>query len=104
MISSISRKKESGKEPKDKILSSDVTFRACVNILHYCRLVYKYVTVMQVMKDHKLGDENRKNVFVRWLAIVVKTVNTRIDNHEVIYEGENAALREEKLKEVSKEY
>lgn len=34
----------------------------------------------------------------------MKTVNMRIDNHEVIYEGDNAALREEKLKEVSKEY
>ena len=44
--------------------------------------MYKYVTVMQAMKEHKtLGDENRKNVFVRWLAIVVKTVNLRIDNH-----------------------
>ncbi len=51
-----------------------------------------------------LTDENKRNVFVRWLAIVVKTVNTRINNREVIYEGENAALREEKLKEVSKEY
>ena len=90
----MSRKKEGWKEGKDRILSSDVTFRACVNILHYCRLIYKYVTVMQVMKEHKLGDENRRNLFVRWLAIVVKTVNTRIDNHEVIYEGDNAALRE----------
>ena len=43
-------------------------------------------------------------MFVRWLGIVVKTVNTRIDKKEVVYEGENAGLREEKLREVSKEY
>lgn len=100
-MSSMSKKQSliSNKETKDKILSSDVTFKACVNILHYCRLIYKYVTVLQILKDHKsVGDENRRNVFVRWLAIVVKTVNTRIDNKEVIYEGQNAALREEKLK------
>lgn len=71
-----------------------MTFRACVNILHYCRLVYKFVTVLNVLKDWKgIGDESRKNVFIRWLAIVVKVVNVKIDNKEVIYEGENASLR-----------
>jgi hypothetical protein len=39
------------------------------------------------IKDYKLADENQKNVFVRWLGIVVKTVNMKIDNREVVYEG-----------------
>jgi hypothetical protein len=52
------------------------------------------VTVLNVLKDWKgIGDESRKNVFIRWLAIVVKVVNVKIDNKEVIYEGENASLR-----------
>jgi len=51
--------------------------------------------MLHALKEYKgLADENKRNVFVRWLAIVVKTVNTRINNRDVIYEGENAALRE----------
>ena len=30
-----------------KILSTPITFKECVNILHYCRLVYKYIMVLR---------------------------------------------------------
>jgi hypothetical protein len=35
------------------ILSASITFKECVNILHYCRLLFKH---LMLMKEMSFGD------------------------------------------------
>lgn len=35
------------KQNRDAILSTRVTFKECVNILHYCRLLFKHLMLMR---------------------------------------------------------
>ncbi len=30
-----------------KVVSGDLTFKSCVNFLHYCRLIYKHIAMMK---------------------------------------------------------
>ena len=72
-----------------------------MNILHYCRLIYKYTTTL---KQSPYSDENQVKTFSKWLMKILKEVNDKIDNKTIIYEGDNIWLREKKLKEVANEY
>lgn len=68
---------------QSKIISTAVTFKTCVNILHYCRLIYKYVSVvgsLRIKELRKLSAQDQKDKSIKWLAIVVKTVNIRVNN------------------------
>lgn len=86
---------------KDSILSANIYFKACVNVLHYCRLIYKHIVLAKEQLNY---DENQIGIFKRWLSVILKTIMKSIENKKVIYEGENAASREKKLQEVTSEY
>lgn len=85
----------------DAILSAPITFKECVNILHYCRLVFKHLVLM---KEINFGDESQTSIFKRWLSTILKTLMREINEKKIIYEGENRMAREKKLEEVTSEY
>lgn len=75
---------------EDVILSTQITFKECVNILHYCRLLFKHLVLM---RDLNFGDENQNNIFKRWLSIILKTLMKAINEKKIKYEGDNLAAR-----------
>lgn len=74
----------------DAILSSSITFRECVNILHYCRLIFKHLVSM---KEISFGDENQRSIFKRWLCTVLKSLMREIEDKKIICDGDNIAAR-----------
>jgi hypothetical protein len=70
------RLNESREKREDVILSARITFKECVNILHYCRLLFKHLVLM---RDLAFGDENQNSIFKRWLSIILKTLMKEID-------------------------
>jgi hypothetical protein len=56
---------------EDIILSAKITFKECVNILHYSRLLFKHLVLM---KELNFGDLNQHNIFKRWLSTILKTL------------------------------
>lgn len=87
--------------PSSKVFSTSITFKECVNILHYCRLIYKYIIAVKESSD---GEENQVKTFTAWLLLLMEEIRAKINNQGIIYEGENAWLREKKLREVTNEY
>lgn len=45
-----------------------MTFRECVNILHYCRLIYKYVTAL---KSTQPSEDNQIRVLSSWVLLLM---------------------------------
>lgn len=70
-------------------------------MLHYCRLLFKHLVLMQELS---FGDNNQHSIFKRWLATILKRLMVEIDEKRVDYTGENSAAREKKLEEVTSEY
>ena len=68
----------------DMILSTTISFKECVNILHYCRLMYKHVVLM---REIGVGEENQTSIFKKWLAAVLKTLMREITEKRVRCEG-----------------
>lgn len=59
-----------------KIFSTMITFKECVNILHYCRLIYKFVILLRETKHH---DENLGNTFSVWVLSLMNEIKARIN-------------------------
>lgn len=91
---------EEGKK-QEAIISGQLNFKECVNILHYCRLLFKHLILM---RDMAFGDENQRSIFKRWLSTVLKSLKREVEEGRVVCGGENAAARERKLREVTGEY
>ena len=71
-------------------ISSPITFKECVNILHYCRLLYKYIVSL---RESIHNDENQVKTFTAWLLTLMEEIKNKINSNGIIYEGENAWLR-----------
>lgn len=84
-----------------KVFSSSMTFKECVNILHYCRLMYKYVIGL---KSTQVNEENQIRILSSWVLLVMSEIKKKISQNGIIYEGENSMLREKKLRQVTNEY
>lgn len=84
-----------------KFFSTSITFKECVNILHYCRLIYKYIIAL---RDSSYSEENQIKTFTAWLLTMMDEIKAQISSNGIIYQGQNAWLREKKLKEVANEY
>lgn len=69
------------------ILSASITFKECVNILHYCRLLFKHLILM---KEMSFGDENQSSIFKKWLSAILKTLMKEISGKRVRCDGENS--------------
>jgi hypothetical protein len=51
-----------------------------VNILHYCRLLFKHLVLM---KEMNFGDENQSSIFKKWLSAILKTLMREISARKV---------------------
>ena len=56
------------------------------------------------LKVSEYSNDNELFKLSRWLMELLAEINLKLEKKEVIYEGENASLREQKLKEVRSEY
>ena len=64
-------------------------------MLHYGRLIFKF---LQTLKLTEFKNEGELRRLTRWLLQLLAEIEQRIDNKEVVYEGDNAPLREQKLR------
>jgi len=80
------------------LIKEDITFAQCVLILHYCRLVYKCVSMLIKENCHMECNVHLSN----WLLNILKEMENKQDR--VKFEGERASMREKKLKDVIGEY
>ena len=71
-------------ESSSKILSVAITFKECVNILHYCRLIYKYIIAL---RDSLYNDDNQVKTFTAWLLTLMEEIKNKINNSGIVYEG-----------------
>lgn len=85
----------------NKIFSTSFTFKECVNLLHYCRLVYKYVVLM---KETHPSEDNQIRTLAGWVLFFMDEIKNKINEGSVIYERDNGYIREKKLREVTNEY
>jgi hypothetical protein len=88
-------------ESSMRILSGELSFKECVNILHYGRLIFKFLLTLKV-SDY--SNDNELFRLSKWLMELLGEISEKLEKKEIIYEGENAGLREQKLKEVRNEY
>lgn len=68
-----------------------------MNILHYARLIFKFLLTLKV-SDYSNNNELLK--LTKWLMDLLAEIGEKVERKEVIYEGDNASLREKKLREV----
>lgn len=78
-------------------MNSTVTFQECVQLLHYCRLVYK--TVLVINKSLRALNLKIADYYTTWLLDMLDELSEKIPKY-VRFEGEKAAVREKKLLEV----
>ena len=62
-----------------------------MNLLHYCRLIYKFVTFM---KETYFLDENISKILSSWVLSLMVEIKGQINDNKILYEGENGWLRE----------
>lgn len=67
-----------------KFFSTSITFKECVNILHYCRLIYKYIIAL---RDSSFSEENQIKTFTAWLLTLMDEIKAQINSNGIIYEG-----------------
>lgn len=72
-----------------------------MNILHYGRLIFKFLLTLKVSE---YSNDNELFKLSKWLMELLGEINDKLERKEVVYEGENASLREQKLREVRNEY
>lgn len=84
--------------PPSNLIKEDITFAQCVLVLHYCRLVYKCVSMLIKENCHMECNVHLSN----WLLNILKEMEVKQDR--VRFEGERASMREKKLKDVIGEY
>jgi hypothetical protein len=72
-----------------------------VQLLHYCRLIYKSISIM--LKNLKGMNLKIADTYTNWLLDMLDEIGEKIPDC-VRFEGEKAAIREKKLREVIGEY
>ncbi len=65
-----------------QILSGILNFKECVNILHYARLIFKFVLMLKVSS---YSNNNELFKLTRWLMEVLAEINEKIERREVVY-------------------
>lgn len=67
-----------------KIFSANITFKECVNLLHYCRLIYKYVILLRESHPHEDG---QARYLSGWLMLLMEEIKKKINENGIIYDG-----------------
>ena len=95
MIISVSSSKE---VTPSNIIFGSISFAQCVHLLHYCRLVYKCVSL--ALKENCYLECN--TYLSNWLLGIIKEISNK--QAEVRFDGDRASERKKKLKDVISEY
>ena len=64
-------------------------------MLHYGRLIFKFLLTLKLSKYHNDGEVRKLS---RWLMQLLAEIEQKIENKDVVFEGESATLREQKLR------
>jgi hypothetical protein len=65
-----------------QILSGTLTFKECVNILHYARLIFKFLLMLKVSV---YSNNNELFKMTRWLMEVLAEISEKIERKDVLY-------------------
>lgn len=65
-----------------QILSGRLSFKECVNILHYGRLIFKFLLMLKVSV---YSNSNELFKMTRWLMDVLAEISEKIERKEVVY-------------------
>ena len=86
------------------ILVCKIKFEESVHLLHYCRLIYKCLKDMQGFSTPPIPSFGYlRDVLTSWLLNILEEIRGKITTY-VQFEGSKAAQREQKMKDVVKEY
>lgn len=77
------------------LISTRITFKECVNLLHYCRLVYKLLVSMRSCNLQEDIHFSQMNIF---LMNSLSEISEKIECKGILYDAENVWLREKKLR------
>lgn len=58
-----------------QILSGDLSFKECVNILHYGRLIFKFLLTLKVSE---YSNDNELFRLSKWLMELLGEINTKL--------------------------
>ena len=74
-----------------------------MSILHYCRLIFKYLEIYQSITGLRdAAAQRHHSQLSRFLLAVLGEVYAEILARKIHYEGENPEVREKKLTDVTK--
>ena len=84
------------------ILPGIINFKESVNTLHYCRLLYKYLTMAREVEPES---KNRKyyKLLASWMFKILTEISQKVERKEIVYD-EETTKKEMKLREVTSEY
>ena len=89
--------------PQSRLIEGQLNFKESVSILHYCRLIFKYLEIYQSITGLRDAVAQRHHSQLsRFLLAVLGEVYAEILARKIHYEGENPDVREKKLTDVTK--
>lgn len=90
------------KRPAEKhmLLNIAINFKIAVNLLHYCRGLFRCIQLMIAIRE----GETEIRFLTSWLIIVLEELNRKLNQGEIVFDGENSATKAQKLREVRNEY
>ena len=84
------------------VLPGIINFKESVNTLHYCRLIYKYLTMVDE-QDSEGKNSRSYRVLAEWMFKILSEIAQKVERKEVVYD-EETNRKETKLREVTSEY
>jgi hypothetical protein len=66
------------------ILAGNLTFKECVNILHYGRLIFKFLLTLKISE---YSNDNELFKLSKWLMELLGEINSKIERKHIVYEG-----------------
>lgn len=82
------------------IVTAHITFKVAINMLHYCRCMYRYCQLFM-----RTGEDPKDLRFLAgWLMLVLEELKRKINEEEILFEGTNKEKKANKLREVRADY
>lgn len=81
-------------------MTTIINFKAAVNLLHYCRGLFRCLQLMIAINE----GENEIKYLTGWLILILEELNRKLNQNEVLFEGDNSETKSKKLREVRNEY
>ena len=72
------------------MINCQLNFKESVSILHYCRLVFKYLHIYKGLTSLKKSSQQHQYAILgHFLLLLLEEMHREIVNRNVKYEGEN---------------